>query len=261
MAYFWRYDEFKFNNIDSSRYNMYIVSKEGNTDSREIGLNSTLNVNESYKNTIFEEKKFNRSKFTIEIAKLDTYGSPYVISIEDYDNILRWLEHDVPLPLEVDGIIYYGCFVEYSAWNAQKGIITLTFEMTEKWAYSNLLRNTYIVNGSKEIKLYNKSNINKNANLNITLELYNPESEELSDTFKITSKNTDKFFELNKIVKGDKIKICGDTHEIYCINDENKNIFKNKKGDFIELLYGENEILIEGTVKVIIEYQFPIGHR
>lgn len=261
MAYFWRYDEFRFNNIDSSRYNLYIVSKESNTDDRPIGLNSEMSINENYKNPLFEEKRTNRSKFTIEITKLDEYGSPYPITLEDYDNLLRWLEHDTPLPLEVNGLVYYGCFTEYSAWNAKKGIITLTFEMSEKWAYSSLSKNTYIVEGSKEIKLYNKTNINKNVPIDITFELYSPTNGILSNSFKIQNLETNKTLILNELIKGDKIKVCGSTHEIYCINNENKNMFTHKQGDFIELIYGLNRLLIEGTIKITIEYQYPIGHR
>lgn len=261
MAYFWRYDEFRFNNIDSSRYNLYIVSKDSRIDDRPIGLNSEMSVDENYKNPLFEGKKANRNKFNIEITKLNEYGNPYPITLEDYDNLLRWLEHDEPLPLEVNGLVYYGCFIEYSSWNAEKGIITLTFEMSERWAYSTIVRNSYIVDGIKEIKLYNKTNINKNAYMDITFELYSPTNKPLSNILKIHNIDTNKTFILKAISQGDKIRICGDTHEIYCINNESKEVFMNKEGDFIDLAYGLNRLVIEGTVRITIEYQYPIGHR
>ena len=261
MSQFWRYEEFRFNDVDSSRYHLYIISKESNTDSRSMGVKSDIVIDENYKNPLFENKKVNRDKFTIEITKLDEYKNPYNMTLEDYDNLLRWLEHDEPLPLEVNGLIYYGCFTEYSSWNTDKGIITLTFEMSEKWAYSRLIRNSYIIDGFKEIKIYNKTNINKNAYVDITFELYSPTNKTLSNTLKIYNKDTNKIFSLKSLVMGDKIKICGDTHEIYCINNENKNIFANKEGEFIELIYGLNRLLITGTIKMVIEYQVPIGHR
>lgn len=261
MAQFLNSASFNFNGIDSERFHMYIVTTDSLTENREIGLKSSLNMNDEYLRPTFNSKSSSRKTFTIQMAKLDFYKNPLPMIETDFDNLIRWLEHEEPLPLEVNGLVYYGCFIDYSTWNAKKGIITLTFEMSERWAYSRITRDTFNISNTKVVKLPNKTNINKNVPLNINFKVKNIPGGAINKTFTLTNCETNKTFSVSGLEENDEICLCGDTHEIYCVNNENKNVFNNKKGEFIELVYGLNRLKVTGTVIITFEYQVPIAHR
>lgn len=259
MAQFVYYKEFKFNNIDSEKYQLYIVSTDKIDTYRQIGVKSKLDIDENYSRPLFKAKTKERNSFDIELTRLDEDNNPLSMSEEYIDLILEWLEKDEPKCLEVGGILYYGCFTDYKIWyNCYgQGIMKFTFEMSDYYCYSSIIRNMYNL-ANKDylvVELMNKSNIKKIAPIDIKLIATG------DCTFKISNQRNKKSYYQKDVKKGEQIQIYGESHEVVCLNDLNKNVFKNKDGDWLFLEYGINKLRLEGVGYVLIEYQTPLGLR
>ena len=260
MSQFAHYSNFKFKNIDSERYQLYIVNTESTETDRKYGVTSKLEIDDSYQIPLFKAKTKERNSFDIEFTRASQdLEYPLPMPEEYKDEILAWLEYDEPQPLEVNGILYYGCFTNYQGWDNHNlmGVMKFTFEMSDYYAYTPVDINTYdlIHKNYMYIDLANKSNIRKDAPLDIVFK-----ANEDGD-FKITNNRNGQVYIQKDVLKNEIIRIYGETHEVVCLNNENKNVFKNKDGDWIKLSYGINRLKLEGHGIFTIEYQTPLGLR
>ena len=251
---------FKFKGIDSEKWQLYIVTTRKIDDERPFGIISKLDMDENYSRPLFNKKTKERPSFNIELTRLDEDNNPLGMNDAYLTKIFKWLNSSKPDILEVGGFIYYGCFTKCNRWDnsAYKGILNYTFEMSDYYCYSHVMRNSYNLSDKDymHVRLINDSNVDENE---IPIDIKFRATDNTNLIIRNLSNNK-KFIQSN-ILSGEEIQIYGESHEIFCMNNLTKNVFKNKSGDWINLIYGQNNLKVEGNGIITFTYQIPYGLR
>lgn len=256
MAQF-KSDYFRFNGISSERYNLMIVNinKEGHES--KFGLDRTINEEEGVSKTtpVFYGDSQSCPPLDIELFHCDRQGNGLDMNDVWLQEVTRWLYKAEPLPLECNGIIYYGMFTGGTRWVSGKiGYLTLTFQMSSSVAWSPIMLNPVRVMGEKTIELFNKSTYYEDIYPDIEAELLQ------GNSVKITNMTTGQVVEFNDLENNEKFRAYNDNvKQVVSLIDGKRNLFKLFNKEWLRLVYGRNIIKIESTdTKVNIIWQNKI---
>lgn len=242
-----------FNGYDlTSRFGVTSVTiKEGNE--RIIGVSRTT-VRDDLNTVVGTNEGV--TSLTVELLKTKGRSSiPVPFERWELDGLLRILFVDGVSKLENDGKIYYGTFVNNGSSEYYNDVcaLQLEFELASPYAYVDGIVYKKQINGMKELSLMNLSSADKD--IFIDIEIMNKSDSD--GTFTIENPIVKKTFKINQINSGEMVKIMGDTREIYSETTPDKNFYPYIEGDFINLIYGKNNIKITTNtlMEVTIRYQ------
>lgn len=253
---------FKFANKNSKDYNICLISNE---DSDTLfGIHKDILEEEGGlgKSPVFYGVNKPNKDISIKIAKINKYGDIDSMTEKEIQEIGRWLfTKDYYQPLEFsNGLILYGMFIEGNSWeigNYNQGIITLTFRLGSKCAYSKVYKYPISVEGKKKIKIANFSNAEEFIYTDIFFELKDNTSD-----ISITNITTSETISFKGLEQGESIYIYSDTQQMKSMVDDNRNVYlKSNRKSCIKLAYGQNdfEIIANGRVFLNIIYQNEIA--
>lgn len=195
-------------------------------------------------------------EFTIQISPLDKEWTPQM-----RNEIGKWLIHeDYKLFQTADdlGKYYYVIATEASEFELynNKGFITITFRNNSPYAWSPVYVSDYDLSTNvttKIIEMDNLSNINKNYRPKIEIQLVDGETnvqlKNLSNGGQIM-----KFEGLNP---NERVSIDNE-NEVIQSDIPLSNPFLKFNRNFLELVYGTNQIEVTGKCKIWTKMQFPI---
>lgn len=255
MAQF--YENIRVNNISlAQRYGLVTVKVTDNDTSRRFGIERSIEVDDSVGDTpIFIKGKGVRKSFTIELCKIKPNGDIGSVGDNELKDLGRlFFKNDVVM-LEHKGLFYYGVFTNGSTSfdRANKGWITLNFEMVVPYPYSRIYMDNNIVRGGKDIVLFNKSSLKDNIYLDINI------IKTGGSAIKIENLTTGDYMIFNNVDIDENIQVLGEgCLEINSITNVDKNVFNNTEfNKFINLKYGKNVIRVTGECKIDFKYQVP----
>ena len=251
-------EHFIFNGIKSADMGQYLVRMQsGGVSSPFFGGQDIEEDRMKGKLTPYHfGTELNPIEFTIEISPLDEDWTP-----QKRNEVGRWLIHDTYKPFQTADDLgkYYYCIVtempDFELYG-NKGFIPITFRTNSAYAWSSTYISDFDLTNNETttiIELHNLSNINKNYKPKIQFELVDGETDvqfkNLSNAGQIM-----KFENLNPL----------ETISIDCENEIVKSSllmskpFEKFNKNFLELVYGVNQIEIQGRCKVWVKSQFPI---
>lgn len=250
-------DYFRFNNVYSERYNLQIVNINNDGNTSQFGLERSINSEDGISKTtpIFYDTSQSCPSLEVELFHCDREGNPMPINDEYLKEISRWLFKSEPLPLECNGIIYYGIFTKGTRWISGKfGYFTLTFEMSSSVAWSPIMNNPIRVVGEKTIELFNKSTYYEDICPDIEVELLQ------GNSIKITNLTIGQIIEFNGLENNEKFRVYNDNiKQVVSLIDGKRNLFKLFNKEWLTLVYGKNIIKIESIdAKINILWQDKI---
>lgn len=255
MAQF--YENIRVNNISlAQRYGLVTVKVTDNDISRIFGIERSIEVDDSVGDTpIFIKGKGVRRSFTIELCKIKSNGDIGSINENDLKDLGKLLFKNEIVMLEHKGLIYYGVFVNGSTSfdGANKGWITLEFEMVTPHPYSRIYIDGSVINDSKEMVIFNKSTLKDKVYLDINILKLG------GSTIKIENITTGDYMIFNNVDVDEEIEVLGEgCLEINSVTNVDKNIFNDTEfNNFISLKYGKNIIKVTGECRVNFKYQVP----
>lgn len=199
--------------------------------------------------------------FTVQLALLDKSGNPREWTPQERFKIAKWLLHDTYKEFQTGddmGKIYYAMCADgadLSLMNS-KGYVEITFTTNSPYAWSPLYIDTFDLskNNSKEtIIIKNGSNVDNRYTPNIEVELIE------GTGFTLTNlSNKGRQFKFTDLKEGETVSVDNENRIVYSSSLANINPFKNFNRGWLELVYGDNRIEVEGKCKIRVRMQFPI---
>ena len=249
---------FSYAGLRSRDKGIAMVTVGDSGDEAIFGLNRTMETTEGLTNEyIFKEMKYEKVTIPITLTKINNNGSIGELNPDELNFISRWLLRTEPTPLSTEyGLTYYGAFTgEQKYWvnGNNEGYLRVNFELSDPFAYSSIIINNKIVNGSSIIELPNKSNCNMDSLPVIEMNL-------LGDTtdVKIENLNTGEFTEFKGLDKLENIIIESKNMQIYSNKNINSKVFELSNKKFIKLIYGKNKIRVTSNGKLSIKIQYQV---
>lgn len=196
-------------------------------------------------------------EFTIEISPVDKEWTP-----QRKSEIGRWLIHDEYKEFQTAsdmGKIYYAIVTEASEFTLHSnniGYIPITFRTNSPYAWSPIYIDRFDLSendGKQIIEIDNLSNINKNYKPKIEIELADYET----DVTLRNLSNKGEVFKFEGLFDNEIVSVDNE-NEIMVSNRALSNPFSKFNGNFLELVYGVNQIEVTGKVIIGIKCQFPI---
>lgn len=200
--------------------------------------------------------QLNPIEFTIQISPLDKEWTPQLRNA-----IGRWLVHREYKSFQTCddlGKYYYAKCIEAPNFQlaSNRGYLELTFRTNSAFAFSPVYISDYNLSDNattRIIEMDNYSNINQNYKPKIEIQLVDGETD-------ITLKNLSN--------GGKEFKFVGlSPNEIVSIDNQNEfivssnplsNPFSKFNENWLELVYGTNQILVTGVCKLWVKSIFPI---
>lgn len=227
---------FYFDKKYSSDFNIHLVSEESNV-LNEYGI--------SYNN---EEE----NEITLSFCYANEHNEALIWTDEVLENVLEWFitdDYKEFMSEDNDGIVYFLKGESYVKRFTpdMRGIIDITFKTLSNCGYRYYTNE--VVNNGKVFIVLNYSNISKPHKP--IIELKNVSSDTI--TIKNATTNKDPFV-INNISKDIFID-----NALGTITDiDGNNLIMNSNRKWIELVKGDNSILVEGECTVIFKAYYPI---
>lgn len=255
MAQF--YEDIKVNNISlKQRYGLVAVDVTEGSNTRSFGYERNVEVDDSVGDTpVFIKGKGVRKSFTIELCKIKSNGDIGSVSDRELKELGSLFFKNEVVMLEHKGLLYYGMFTNgtTSFSKANKGWMTLGFEMVSPYAYSRVYVDNNMVTGSKEITIVNKSTLKDKVYLDMTIVKNGGEQ------VKVENLTTKDYMIFNNLDLKEEVKVLGEgCLEVTSVTNADKNIFNDVEyNSFISLKCGKNIIKVTGECKIDFKYQVP----
>ena len=250
------YGKIRINGKELSQYESVIVNSDDMD--RKFGMKASLEMEQSIGDTeLFVKRKKDRDSLEITLFKCDDFGRPIPIQDSELFELNRLMySKDGLSVVENHDFVYYGIFQSGTSWRntAKQGYIKVEFEMATTTPMSRVRQdNVHVVDG-QAVELINRCNAQETVQMDIVVEIIK------GSTFTIKNKLTGDTLYISDLEVGDKFRIYGDTKEIVCFNNENKNLFKscNRQFNVLTMRYGLNNYHIvaeECKVKIIYQSQ------
>lgn len=244
--------QFKYNNISSETMNVTLVKTSDGLFEQSFGYSRDImeeNVGDKFYFLGFEKQPL---EFEIEISKIEQ-GS---WTQEERRKIVQWLFTNSYKPfisMDYPNIVFYCMPVGECSFTTNglgDGYATITMRCNSPYAYTPVRNYHFHVEGSKDIEIFNPSNID--INVYPTVEVKGNSD----TTLKIIHKNMGGYeTELKNITQNQNIKISGQTKQIY----SNVPMLKNFNKNFMTLKCGMNRFKIQGNVDIDIRVDYPIS--
>ena len=250
------YGKIRINGKELSQYESVIVDSSDND--RKFGMKTKLEMEQGIGNTeLFVKRSKDRDSLEITLFKCDDFGRPIPIQDNELFELNRLMySKDGLSVVENHDLCYYGIFGEGTNWrnSAKQGYVTVKFEMATPTPMSRVRQDNVHVVDEQVLELINKYNAQEIVQMDIEVEMIK------GSTFTIKNKLTGDTLYISDLEVGDKFRIYGDTKEIVCFNNENKNLFKscNRQFNVLTMRYGLNNYHIvakECKVKIIYQSQ------
>lgn len=232
-------------------FNSYTIK---NTSDKVFGANRSLETEPSlFGENYLVNLKNDTITLDIELAKVDKYGNTAKISDNDLDELARMLFKNKECELQVDGLNYYGVFINGTSWRngANHGFVCLQYQLILPYAYSRIYVAKKHITTDKVIEITNKSNAEDYTFLDIEI------IQRGNTPIKIHNMTTNESIVVNDLIANQEVVIKSATKEIYDPNNIDKNMFGNivYKKNFLRLRYGTNRLRVEGNCIVQFSYQ------
>lgn len=206
-------------------------------------------------------------EFTVQLVLMDKYNQPKKWTPQDRNRVARWLFHDEYkefISSDDLGKRYFCIATSDSDLNLinSQGYMEVTFTCNSPFAFSPTYVEFFDLTGnttSTIIEIENRSNIIKRYNPKLEIEY--PDMAGFPETTDIILKNLSdggREFKLTDVKKD----------EIYSFDNENKIIKSSRQTNlnplthfnrnWLELVYGVNQIMVTGKIKLWVKSQFPI---
>lgn len=251
-------EHFIFNGIHSADMEQYLVrTKSGAIPSPYFG---GQNIQESYLKGKLTPYHFNTTlnpiKFTIEISPLEKEWTP-----QRKNELGKWLLHDTYKSFQTAddlGKYYYAIVTGMPQFElyGNKGFIPITFRTNSAFAWSPIYIEHFDLSENIEsqiITLNNLSNINKKYRPKFEFKLIGGET---NVKFKNLS-NNGQITEFSDLLTTETISIDFE-NEIIESSLLMSNPFSKFNKNWLELVYGVNQIEVNGKIKLWVKSQFPI---
>lgn len=201
-------------------------------------------------------------QFTVQLALLDKHNNPREWTSTERFEISRWLLHDTYKEFQISddlGKVYYAMCTEESNLHLMsgKGYMEVTFKTNSPYAWTRPYIDSFDLsrNESKQIiTIANRSNVAKQYLPMVEVELV----EGTEFTLKNLS-NKGKEFKFTDLKAGEIVSVDNENRMVYSSRNININPFKNFNRGWLELVYGDNQIEVEGKCRIRLKLQFPIA--
>lgn len=206
-------------------------------------------------------------EFTVQLALMDKYNNPREWSPQERYKIARWLIHDEYKQFQTSddlGKVYYVIAVSDSDLNLinTQGYVEITFRTNSPFAFSPTYIEFFDLTGnttSTIIEIENRSNIIKRYRPKLEIEY--PNMVGFSETTDIILRNLSdggREFKLTDVKKGEIYSFDNENRIIKSSRVTNLNPLTHFNRNWLELVYGVNQIEITGKCNVWIKSCFPI---
>lgn len=232
-------------------FNSYSIK---NTSDKLYGITRSIETQDSINGSIYMTGfKNSRATLDVELARVDKYGNTTEITDGDMDELARILFCAEDGILEVNGLVYYGSFIDGTSWRngANHGYVCLKFEMLSPYAYSPILNNYNEIVNEEIIEIYNYSNAEEYTYLDLIVVQ--------GGIVPITINNLSigESVKINNLAKDEEVEIHSETKDIFSKTYPTKNVFKDFEYTryFPRLRYGKNRIKVTGNCTIIFKHQ------
>ena len=194
-------------------------------------------------------------EFTIEISPLDKEWTPQL-----KNELGRWLVHDTYKSFQTAddlGKFYYAIVTEMPDFQmyGNHGYIPITFRTSSAYAFSPTYIDSFDMstNETTTIKeLNNLSNINRNYRPKIEFEVIEGTDVQIKNL-----SNGGEVFLFEGLSVGEIISVDNE-NEVVISSLFGSNPFSKFNKNWLELVYGTNQLEITGKIKLWVKSQFPI---
>lgn len=251
-------EHFIFNNIKSIDMDQYLIRTKGGAVSTPFfGGQSIKEDHMKGRITPYHTgTELDNIEFTIEISPLEKEWTP-----QRKNEIGKWLIHDTYKPFQtIDdlGKFYYAIVTKMPDFEmyGNQGFIPVTFRTNSAFAWSPVYLDEFDLSDNTTttiIALNNLSNINRNYFPKIEIELVGTEKN-------VTLRNLSKageIFGFTNLLLNETVSVDNE-NEIIVSNKANSNPFEKFNRNWLELVYGVNNIEVTGKCKIWVKSQFPI---
>lgn len=192
-------------------------------------------------------------EIVLSFCHVDSVDQPLPWDSKTLESVLGWLIADEYLEFiseDNEDIVYFLKGVGYTKRFTpdMKGLIDITFKTLTNYGYRNYVKK--IENPTDKFIVSNTSNVNKPCKPIIEL------SNISSETIKITNLTTEKSPFILNTQSSKNIVIDNETGVI--TNDNNENLILNSNRKWIELVKGDNSILVEGNCDIVFKVHCPV---
>lgn len=252
---------FRYNGYVSRMYNIVLCSVD-NEDEDIFGLKRSLVTKEGVGDIpIVQKVKTECRTIPLTFTKVTPTGDTLPFTEFDLSEIKRiWFtqKKENPFVLE-NGLILYGLFVgDMKIWlnGSGYGYIKVDFELTKPFAYSPILINNVIVENEAIVTITNKSDCNELVYPDIYFEVVGDTTD-----IRIENLNNGTVSEFKGLEKGERIRLLNENRQqIISEIDAKRNVFAKSNKEFINLLYGKNNIKITCNGRAVVSFDCKIKY-
>lgn len=258
---------FTFNDVSNKDMGVLLISSSN--DKKILGYETTLNQDNYSKKAYLKSmypSQVRAISFNLEITFVDIHENVIMPTREHKAKVLNWLlpkddmfKAFVP---EENGMEYYikiTSINEQSYTNGLHLFISCTMGTPYVFIPQNILsvNLSRLDNNRETIYFENKSDVNEKYSPIIKFEGSPYLNQNQTTQLKITNNSTGKSFVVKNIKPNEMLTInCGRKFINSNIDEEFK--LKDMEGDFLELLYGYNQLTLEGNGDLSIITHFPM---
>lgn len=261
---------FIFDGIKSSDMNLHIM-KIDHSGFIETPYTSSVDIKEeklAKRHTpYFYGVERDNIEFTVQLVLMDNYNQPKKWTPQERYNVARWLFHDEYkefISSDDIGKRYYCIATSDSDLNLinSQGYMEVTFTCNSPFAFSPTYVEFFDLTGNTTttiIEIENRSNIIKRYKPKLEIEY--PNIAGFPETTDIILKNLSdggREFELTDVKKGEIYSFDNENRIIKSSRQVNLNPLTHFNRNWVELVYGVNQIEVIGRCHLWIKSQYPI---
>lgn len=247
-----RKKSFTFNGIDFHKHRWFICTIGSNTDF-DFGINREVEFADYEKHPMIVGVKDTPATIPITFIQSGYETCPLKVSRKKYDELCRMLYTNEPKSLEVGGMTYIGVFTNLGKGydNGANGYITLNFQLSTPYITANkIMYEINRITNSKNIKINNISTAN---GYDVYPQIY---FKNRGNSLRILNKSNGSKLELSNLKNNNDYVIFGEQKQVFNNNNVREIIYCN---NFITLNYGINNLFIQGTGDIIIQFRPKMG--
>ena len=260
---------FIFNGINSEDMGLYIIRMDTGFITNPFIGSKSLNQAVRPGRVKASREGLTREviEFDLQMVLLDDYGKLKEWTPEERMRIARWLFQDEYAAFQTEddlGKIYYGMFTnEQNLFTMNNtGYLELHFVTNSHTAWSPVIDHAFDFwnndAGGRIITIENLSNISKNYEPKIEIEMKHEVGESNLEFKLINLSNDNKEFIFTGLRRDEIISVDNENRIILSSYSAHINPYGSFNKNWLELVYGENQLQIFGKCAINIQCQFPI---
>ena len=206
-------------------------------------------------------------EFTVQLVLMDKYNQPRKWSSQERYKIAKWLFHDEYkefISSDDIGKRYFCIATSDSNLNLinTQGFLEVTFTCNAPYGFSPVYVESFDLTGnttSTIIEIENKSNIL--TRYYPKLEIEYPSMTGFADSTNVTLKNLSdggREFKLTDVKKGETYSFDNENRIIKSSRQVNLNPLTHFNRNWLNLVYGVNQIEVSGKVNIYLKMEYPI---